>query len=56
MTSIVSFGQSQAATGNIEGRVLDPQDAALPGVTVTATNQRLGWKKLLLPMVMGTTA
>ncbi len=33
------FAQSQATTGNIEGRVADPQGAAVPGVSVTATNQ-----------------
>src|ERR1043165_9636738 len=34
--------QSQANSGNIEGRVLDPNGAAVPGVTVTATNQETG--------------
>ncbi len=33
------FGQSQATTGNIEGRVVDPQGAAVPNVSVTARNQ-----------------
>ncbi|HLN97103.1 MAG TPA: TonB-dependent receptor [Pyrinomonadaceae bacterium] len=37
--------QSQATTGNIEGRVLDPKDAALPGASVTATNQQTGLEK-----------
>ncbi len=32
------FAQSQASTGNIEGRVADPQGAAVPNVTVTARN------------------
>lgn len=37
--------QSQATTGDIEGRVLDPQAAVIPGVTVTATNQATGFEK-----------
>jgi outer membrane receptor protein involved in Fe transport len=36
---MTAFGQSQANTGNIEGRVVDPNNAAVPGVTVTATNE-----------------
>lgn len=43
--SIGVFAQSQATTGNIEGRVLDPQGAAVPGITVTATNQETGYAK-----------
>jgi outer membrane receptor protein involved in Fe transport len=43
--SIGTFAQSQATTGNIEGRVLDPQGAAVPGITVTATNQETGYAK-----------
>ena len=39
------FGQSQANTGNIEGRVVDPNGAAVPGVTVTATNEATGFTK-----------
>jgi outer membrane receptor protein involved in Fe transport len=37
--------QSQATTGDIEGRVLDPQEAAVPNATVTATNQATGLEK-----------
>ena len=40
-----AFAQSQATTGNIEGRVLDPNSAVVPGVTVTATNQATGFEK-----------
>ena len=40
-----AFPQSQATSGNIEGRVLDPNGAAVPGVTVTATNQQTGFEK-----------
>jgi hypothetical protein len=39
------FAQSQATTGNIEGRVVDPGGAVLPGVTVTARNQNTGLMK-----------
>ncbi len=50
MLILVSFcslspGQSQATTGDIEGRVLDPQAAVMPGVTVTAINQATGFEK-----------
>src|SRR6185436_20636160 len=43
--AFATFGQSQATTGNIEGRVLDPKDAAVPGATVTAINQQTGLEK-----------
>src|SRR5947207_8402174 len=41
----VALAQSQATTGNIEGRVLDPKDAAVPGATLVATNQETGFEK-----------
>jgi outer membrane receptor protein involved in Fe transport len=37
--------QSQATTGDIEGRVLDPQEASVPNATVTARNQQTGLEK-----------
>lgn len=40
-----AFAQSQATTGNIEGRVLDPQGAVIPDVTVIATNTATGFEK-----------
>ncbi|HYJ47412.1 MAG TPA: carboxypeptidase-like regulatory domain-containing protein, partial [Pyrinomonadaceae bacterium] len=40
-----AFAQSQATTGNIEGRVLDPNEAAVPNALVTATNQATGLEK-----------
>ena len=40
-----SFAQSQAATGNIEGSVVDPNGAAVPGVSIKATNQATGLDK-----------
>ncbi|MFN2579127.1 MAG: TonB-dependent receptor domain-containing protein [Pyrinomonadaceae bacterium] len=43
--AIAAVAQSQATTGNIEGRVTDPNGAAVPGVTVTATNQETGLVK-----------
>ncbi len=41
----VAFAQSQASTGNIEGRVVDPQGAAVPNVPVTARNKDTGFEK-----------
>ncbi len=43
--SISAFAQSQANTGNIEGRITDPNAAAVPNVTVTATNLATGLTK-----------
>jgi outer membrane receptor protein involved in Fe transport len=43
--AVTAFAQSQATTGNIEGRVLDPNSAVIPDVTVTATNQATGFEK-----------
>ncbi|HSS20879.1 MAG TPA: TonB-dependent receptor [Pyrinomonadaceae bacterium] len=43
--AVAALGQSQATTGNIEGRVLDPKDAAVPGATVTATSQQTGLER-----------
>ncbi len=37
--SITVFAQSQANTGNVDGRVSDPNGAGVPNVTVTATNE-----------------
>jgi len=37
-----AFGQSQAINGTIEGTVVDPSGAVLPGVTVTLTNTNTG--------------
>jgi len=45
LATISVFAQSQATTGNIEGRVTDPNGAAVPGVTVTATNQETAFAK-----------
>jgi hypothetical protein len=43
--STSTFAQSQATTGNIEGRVLDPNEAAVPNAQVTATSQQTGLEK-----------
>ncbi len=43
--SQIAFSQSQATTGNIEGRVVDPQGAAVASVTVTAKNRDNGAEK-----------
>src|ERR1044072_8799101 len=40
-----AFAQSQATGGNIEGRVLDPNGAAVPNASITATNQQTGFEK-----------
>ncbi len=40
-----AFAQSQATTGNIEGRVADSNGAAVPNVTVTAISQDTGLQK-----------
>src|SRR5882672_9831999 len=45
LAGLTAFAQSQATTGNIEGRVVDPNGAAVPGSTVTATNQQTGLEK-----------
>jgi outer membrane receptor protein involved in Fe transport len=42
------FAQSQATTGNIEGRVLDQNGAAVPNVNVSATNKDNGFGKTVL--------
>src|SRR5689334_21701451 len=34
---------AQQTTGSVAGRITDEQDAAVPGVTVTATNQEIGF-------------
>jgi len=39
LCTITVFSQSQANTGNIDGRVSDPNGAGVPNVTVTATNE-----------------
>src|SRR5437763_3577209 len=43
--SVSALAQSQANSGNIEGRVIDPNGAAVAGAAVTATNQQTGLEK-----------
>lgn len=43
--SLNALAQSQANTGNIDGRVADQNGAAVPNVTVTATNESTGLSK-----------
>ena len=43
--AVPAYGQSQANTGNIEGRVTDQNAAAVPNVTVSATNLATGLNK-----------
>src|SRR5712671_72083 len=45
LAALTAFPQSQATTGNIEGRVTDPNGAAVPTVTIIATNQETGLAK-----------
>jgi outer membrane receptor protein involved in Fe transport len=45
LASLSALAQSQATTGNIEGRVLDPQGAVVPGAAVTATNKETGLER-----------
>jgi len=52
--AMAAFGQSQATTGNIEGRVLDPKEAAVPGASVTATNQATGLERTATTDDQGT--
>src|ERR1700755_2626463 len=40
-----ALAQSQATTGDIVGRVLDPAGAVIPGATVTATNKDTGLER-----------
>ncbi|MFM9905645.1 MAG: TonB-dependent receptor domain-containing protein [Pyrinomonadaceae bacterium] len=43
--AISALAQSNSTTGNIEGRVVDPNGAIVQGVAVTATNQDTGFEK-----------
>lgn len=45
MTTPAALAQSQAATGNIEGRVLDPNGAVIPNAVVTARNEATGLER-----------
>ncbi|MFL6283882.1 MAG: TonB-dependent receptor domain-containing protein [Pyrinomonadaceae bacterium] len=45
MTAPTGLAQSQATTGNIEGRVLDPNGAVIRNATVTATNKGTGLER-----------
>jgi outer membrane receptor protein involved in Fe transport len=45
MTAPAALAQSQATSGDIVGRVLDPNQAAVANVTVTAKNQATGFER-----------
>jgi hypothetical protein len=45
VTTLTTPAQSQATTGNIEGRVIDPNGAVIPGASVTATNMATGFER-----------
>ena len=44
-STLNAFAQSQATTGDIEGRVLDPNGAVVPNATVTARNEATGFER-----------
>jgi hypothetical protein len=44
-STLTAFAQSQATTGNIEGRVVDPQGAVVPGASVVARNKETGLER-----------
>ncbi|HKS26676.1 MAG TPA: TonB-dependent receptor [Pyrinomonadaceae bacterium] len=48
LSCVAAFAQSQATTGNIEGRVVDPNGAAIPNASVTAKNQQTGLEKTVV--------
>jgi outer membrane receptor protein involved in Fe transport len=45
LAATFAYGQSQATTGNIEGRVADTNGAVVPSASVTATNQGTGLER-----------
>ncbi|HYO62299.1 MAG TPA: TonB-dependent receptor, partial [Pyrinomonadaceae bacterium] len=45
ITTPAALAQSQATTGDIEGRVVDPQGAVVAGAVVTATNKATGLER-----------
>jgi hypothetical protein len=45
LAAVCALAQSQATTGDIEGRVLDPNGAVVPGANVTAKNKATGFEK-----------
>src|SRR5215203_4879929 len=47
-SAIPAAAQSQAINGTIEGTVLDPQGAVLPGVTITALNTDTGDQRVVV--------
>ena len=46
--TISAIAQSQSTSGNIEGRVVDPNGAVVPGISVSATNQDNGFGKIVM--------
>ncbi len=44
-STLNAFAQSQATTGDIEGRVLDPNGAVVPNAAVTARNEATGFER-----------
>ncbi|MFL6256623.1 MAG: carboxypeptidase regulatory-like domain-containing protein, partial [Pyrinomonadaceae bacterium] len=44
-STLNAFAQSQATTGDIEGRVLDPNGAVIPNASVTVKNKETGFER-----------
>lgn len=47
LVAVPVLSQSQSTSGNIEGRVSDPNGAVIPGVSVTVTNQDTGLSRTM---------
>ena len=47
---------AQQTTGNIQGRIIDAQKAAVPGVTVTAKSATTGLTRTKSPMAKASIA
>lgn len=45
LSTLSARAQSQATSGDIEGRVLDPNGAVIPNATVTAKNRDTGFER-----------
>jgi hypothetical protein len=52
MTAVVAMAQQ--TSGNVNGRVLDEQQAAVPGVTVTGMNKATGFTRVVTTDAEGT--
>lgn len=53
---ISAFGQAQVSTADLTGAVVDPNDAAIPGVTVTVRNVSTGFTRSVTSAADGSYA